>query len=150
MPENKTPAAKRVAISSDTKWIIGTLVTSVFGMAGVLTAVMTILIGNVSTQVGALNDRINRLQTEVNELRGEMRDSINLLRGEMREDNRAIRTRLRGVEVALGRVDRTFLPTVPDPAPETPGQPENELPQGQDPDPRTLPLDPAVRPGSPD
>ena len=138
MPENQPPAARKASISSDTKWIIGTLIGSLLGMSTILATVMTILIGTVNSRIDDVAGEVNELRTEMREeigelrtemredigqLRTEMRENIGQLRTEMREDNRSIRTRLRGVEVALGRIDRTFLPTAPEPPTVDPGQP---------------------------
>ena len=64
-------------MSSDTKWIIGTVIGAVVAMAGVVVFVMVILIGGV-------NARIDRLDTDV----------------------RGIDDRLHTVEIAFGKVDQ--------------------------------------------
>ena len=81
-------------VSSDTKWIIGTVVGAVVAMTGVIVSVMAILVGGV-------NARIDRLETDV----------------------RGMDDRLRAVEIAFGKVDqrletleRAILPGPPPPA----------------------------------
>ena len=81
-------------VSSDTKWIIGTVIGAVVAMTGVVVSVMAILIGGV-------NARIDRLETDV----------------------RSMDDRLRAVEIAFGKVDqrletleRAILPAASPPA----------------------------------
>lgn len=64
-------------VSTDTKWIIGTVIGAVVAMTGVVVSVMAILIGGV-------NARIERLETDV----------------------RSMDDRLRAVEIAFGKVDQ--------------------------------------------
>ena len=65
------------SVSSDAKWIIGTVTGAVVAMTGVVVSVMAILIGGV-------NARIVRLETDV----------------------LGMDDRLRTVEIALGKVDQ--------------------------------------------
>ena len=65
------------SVSSDTKWIIGTVTGAVVALTGVVVSVMAILIGGV-------NARIDRLETQV----------------------RAMDNRLHTVEIAFGQVDQ--------------------------------------------
>ena len=81
-------------MSTDTKWIIGTVVGSVVAMTGVVVSVMAILIGSV-------NARIDRLEADV----------------------RGMDDRLRAVEIAFGQVnqrletlERAILPAASPPA----------------------------------
>ena len=81
-------------VSTDTKWIIGTVVGSVVAMTGVVVSVMAILIGSV-------NARIDRLEADV----------------------RGMDDRLRAVEIAFGQVnqrletlERAILPAASPPA----------------------------------
>lgn len=81
-------------MSTDTKWIIGTIVGAIVAMTGVVVSVMAILIGGV-------NARIDRLEADVRGLDG----------------------RLRAVEIAFGKVDqrletleRAILPAAAPPA----------------------------------
>ena len=80
-------------MSSDTKWIIGTVIGAVVAMTGVVVSVMVIVIGGVDT-------RIDRLETDV----------------------RSLDDRLHGVEIAFGKVDqrletleRAILPSAASP-----------------------------------
>ena len=82
-------------MSSDTKWIIGTVIGAVVAMTGVVVSVMAILIGGV-------NARIDRLEAA---------------------DVRGMDDRLRAVEIAFGKVDqrletleRAILPSASPPA----------------------------------
>lgn len=77
-------------VSTDAKWIIGTVVGAIVAMTGVVVSVMAILIGGV-------NARIDRLETDV----------------------RSMDDRLRAVAIAFGKVDqrletleRAILPRV--------------------------------------
>ena len=81
-------------VSTDTKWIIGTVVGAGVAMTGVVVSVMAILIGGV-------NVRIGRLETDV----------------------RSMDDRLRAVAIAFGKVDqrletleRAILPAASPPA----------------------------------
>ena len=65
------------SVSSDTKWIIGTVIGAVVALTGVVVSVMAILIGGV-------NARIDRLETQV----------------------RAMDNRLHTFEIAFGQVDQ--------------------------------------------
>ena len=71
-------------MSADTKWIIGTIVV----VAGLLSA-------QIGGQIGGLDTRIDDLRADVT------RAIV-----ELRTDVRGIDTRLRAVEVALGKVDQ--------------------------------------------
>ena len=58
-------------------------------------AATTIVITILSILIAGVNTRID-----------DVRDDVGQLRDEMREDNRDMRTRLRGVEVAFGKVEQ--------------------------------------------
>ena len=57
-----TDAAKPSRISSDTKWIIGTIVPAILVVAGLL-----------SMQIAGLNSRLDRLETDVRGLDSRVR-----------------------------------------------------------------------------
>ena len=81
-------------MSNDTKWIIGTSVG--VGLA-VVTAVLTVA-GLLLAQFGAVNARIDDLRNELRDFRVDVDTRMEGFDG-----------RLRGVEVALGRVDQRLL-----------------------------------------
>ena len=81
-------------MSSDTKWIIGTVIGAVVAMTGVVVTVMAILIGGV-------NARIDRLETDV-------RGMDNRLR--------TVRIAFRKVDQRLETLERAILPTASPPA----------------------------------
>ena len=89
------------SVSSDTKWIIGTVIGAVVAMTGVVVSVMAILIGGVNARIDDVNIRISGLETDV----------------------RSMDDRLRAVEIAFGKVDqrletleRAILPAASPPA----------------------------------
>ena len=80
-------------MSSDTKWIIGTIVPAILVVGGLLSVQIT----GVNARIDDLNGRLERLETDV----------------------RSMDTRLRAVEVGFGKIDqrletleRAILPTV--------------------------------------
>lgn len=79
-------------MSSDTKWIIGTIIPAILVVAGLL----SVQIAGINTRIDDLSARLERLETDV----------------------RSMDARLRAVEVAFAKVDqrletleRTLLPT---------------------------------------
>ena len=102
----------RLAVSNDTKWIIGTSVG--VGLA-VVTAVLTVA-GLLLAQLGAVNARIDDLRTELGGFRTDANARIDDLRTELRDFRTDVVARMEGfdarlreVEVALGRVDQRLL-----------------------------------------
>ena len=89
-------------MSSDTKWIIGTIVPAILVVAGLLSA----QIAGVNARIGDVNARIDTLRTDVNAridaLRADLKGEIAVLR----DDVRSMDARLRAVEVAFGKVDQ--------------------------------------------
>lgn len=80
-------------MSSDTKWIIGTIVPAILVVGGLLSVQIT----GVNGRIDDLNSRLERLETDV----------------------RSMDERLRAVEVGFGKIDqrletleRAILPTV--------------------------------------
>ena len=80
-------------MSSDTKWVIGTIVPAILVVGGLLSVQIT----GVNARIDDLNGRLERLETDV----------------------RSMDTRLRAVEVGFGKIDqrletleRAILPTV--------------------------------------
>ena len=80
-------------MSSDTKWIIGTIVFAILVVGGLLSVQIT----GVNARIDDLNGRLERLETDV----------------------RSMDTRLRAVEVGFGKIDQrletlepAILPTV--------------------------------------
>ena len=95
-------------VSSDTKWILGTVVGAVVTMTGVVVSVMAILIGGVNARIDGVNARI---------------DGVNARIGRLETDVRSMDDRLRAVEIAFGKVDqrletleRAILPAASPPA----------------------------------
>ena len=79
-------------MSSDTKWIIGTIIPAILVVAGLL----SMQIAGINARIDDLSTRLERLETDV----------------------RSMDARLRAVEVAFAKVDqrletleRTLLPT---------------------------------------
>ena len=118
-----SPACYASRVSTDTKWIIGTVVGS--GLA-IVTAVLTVA-GLLLAQFGGLNDRIDDVNARIDGLDGSVNARIDDLDGsvnaridDLRADLRDFRsevqarmdgfdTRLRNVEVAFGKVDQRLL-----------------------------------------
>ena len=80
-------------MSSDTKWVIGTIVPAILVVGGLLSVQIT----GVNARIDDLNGRLERLETDV----------------------RSMDARLRAVEVGFGKIDqrletleRAILPTV--------------------------------------
>ena len=67
-------------MSSDTKWIIGTIIPAILVVAGLLSVQIT----GVNVRIDDLNSRLERLETDV----------------------RGMDARLRGVEIAFAKVDQ--------------------------------------------
>ncbi len=84
-------------MSSDTRWIIGTVVV----LAGLLSAQMAGQIGAVNARIDAVNDRIDDVNDRIDDMAARM-DRI-----ETRLDG--FDTRLRNVEIAFGKVDQRLL-----------------------------------------
>lgn len=78
-------------MSSDTKWIIGTIVPAILVVAGLLSA-----------QIAGVNARIDDVNVRIDDLRTEIKGEIAVLR----DDLRGMDARLRAVEVAFGQVDQ--------------------------------------------
>lgn len=77
-------------MSTDTKWIIGTVIGT--GVA-VVTAVLTVA-GLLFAQIAGVNTRIDDVRADVRELRA---------------DHVRFDERLRSVEIAFGKVDQRLL-----------------------------------------
>lgn len=71
-------------MSSDTKWIIGTIIPAILVVAGLLSVQITGQITGVNARIDDLNGRLERLETDV----------------------RSMDARLRAVEIAFGKVDQ--------------------------------------------
>ena len=105
-------------MSTDTKWIIGTIVPAILVAAGLLSA-----------QIAGVNDRIDDLRADLTARmdRLETRLDTRMDRLEARLDARMDRLdeRLRNVEIAIGQIDQRLLTIerVVLPAPEPPARP---------------------------
>ncbi len=71
-------------MSTDTKWIIGTIVPAILVVAGLLSAQISGVDSSLHARIGDMNSRLERLETDV----------------------RSMDDRLRAVEVAFGKVDQ--------------------------------------------
>lgn len=71
-------------MSTDTKWIIGTIVPAILVVAGLLSAQISGVDSSLNARIDDLNGRLERLETDV----------------------RSMDDRLRAVEIALGKVDQ--------------------------------------------
>ena len=96
-------------MSSDTKWIIGTIVPAILVVAGLLSA----QIAGVNARIDDVNARIDTLRTDVNARIDDVNARIDALRADLkgeivvlRDDLRSMDARLRAVEVAFGKVDQ--------------------------------------------
>ena len=110
-------------MSSDTKWIVGTVI----GATTVHLAVMALLFtgvngrfDDVNARFDDVNARIDRLaasvQADIDALRADVRADVDALRADvradfdaLRADVRALDARLRAVEVAFGKIDQRLL-----------------------------------------
>ena len=103
-------------MSSDTKWIIGTIVPAILVVAGLLSAQIAGVnarIDDVNARIGDVNARIDTLRTDVNARIDDVNARIDALRADLkgeiavlRDDLRSMDARLRAVEVAFGKVDQ--------------------------------------------
>ena len=84
-------------MSSDTKWIIGTVVV----LGGLLSAQMAGQIAAVNARIGDMNDRFGDMDNRFDDMAARMN------RIETRLDG--FDTRLRNVEIAFGKVDQRLL-----------------------------------------
>lgn len=71
-------------MSTDTKWIIGTIVPAILVVAGLLSAQISGVDSSLNARIDDMNGRLERLETDV----------------------RSMDDRLRAVEVAFGSVDQ--------------------------------------------
>ncbi len=78
-------------MSTDTKWIIGTIVPAILVVAGLLSA-------QISGVDSSLNARIDDMNGRIDDLNGRLE--------RLETDVRSMDDRLRAVEIALGEVDQ--------------------------------------------
>ena len=71
-------------MSTDTKWIIGTIVPAILVVAGLLSAQISGVDSSPNARIDDMNGRLERLETDV----------------------RSMDDRLRAVEIAFGKVDQ--------------------------------------------
>ena len=71
-------------MSTDTKWIIGTVVPAILVVAGLLSAQISGVDASLNARIDDMNGRLERLETDV----------------------RSMDDRLRAVEIAFGKVDQ--------------------------------------------
>ena len=71
-------------MSTDTKWIIGTIVPAILVVAGLLSAQISGVDASLNARIDDMNGRLERLETDV----------------------RGMDDRLRAVEIAFGKVDQ--------------------------------------------
>ena len=160
-----------VAMGSDTKWIIGTVVPAVLLVAALLSAQIASMSGSLNTRIDDVNDRIDDLRADltaqiagVNTRIDDVRDALEEEIAVLRTDVGSVAARLRAVELALGLTDPDLAPapaageqTVepdpdapaasPDPQPEPATSPvEPAASPDPQPEPATSPVEPAVNP----
>ncbi len=71
-------------MSTDTKWIIGTIVPAILVVAGLLSAQISGVDSSLNARIDDMNGRLERLETDV----------------------RSMDDRLRAVEITFGKVDQ--------------------------------------------
>ena len=71
-------------MSTDTKWIIGTIVPAILVVAGLLSAQISGVDSSLNARIDDMNGRLEQLETDV----------------------RSMDDRLRAVEIAFGKVDQ--------------------------------------------
>ena len=100
-------------VSNDTKWIIGTTAGTLVVVAGLLSAQIDGQFGAVNRRIDDVNtrfddvslridDRFDAVNTRIDDLRDRVTSEI----ARLRADVRGLDTRLRAVEVAVGKVDQ--------------------------------------------
>ena len=121
---------KLLTVSSDAKWIIGTMGGLVIAVAGLLSAQIAGINTRIDDMSASLNARIDDMDASLNARIDDMNariDDMNARIDELRVDIRELRAdhirfdeRLDAVEVAVGRVDqrlsiieRVALPSPP-------------------------------------
>ena len=95
-------------MSSDTKWVIGTVIGT--GLA-IVTAVLTVA-GLLFAQFGGLNNRIDDVNNRIDDMGtriDDMRTEVRGFRTEVTDRMAGFDTRLRNVEIAFGKVDQRLL-----------------------------------------
>ena len=60
-------------MSTDTKWIIGTIVPAILVMAGLLSAQISGVDASLNTRIDGMNDRLERLETDVRSMGDRLR-----------------------------------------------------------------------------
>ena len=92
-------------MSSDTKWIIGTVVGTAVGMTAVVVSVLTFGVGrslaSINERIDVVNERIDAVDERVDG----MADSI----GTLEENVAAINDRLRAIDDKFGDLNTTLL-----------------------------------------
>ena len=108
-------------MSTDTKWIIGTIVPAILVVAGLLSAQIAGVNDRIDDLRADLTARMDGLDTRMDRL--ETRLDTRMDRLEARMDR--LEERLRNVEVAIGQIDQRLLTIerVVLPAPEPPAPP---------------------------
>ena len=112
----ETAETEDMSMSSDTKWIIGTIVPAVLLVAALLSAQIASVSGSLNARIDDVNARIDDLRadlaaqiagvdTRVDGVRNELGEEIAALRG----DVSSIASRLGAVELALGPMDPSLV-----------------------------------------
>lgn len=100
-----TSPAKTGGLSTDTKWIIGTIVPAILVAAGLLSVQISAVNSSLNTRIDDLNARIGDVNTSVNarinDLRGEMNRRIDDLRSEMNRRIDDLQDDIRDVRVLV-------------------------------------------------
>ena len=169
----ETAETEDMSMSSDTKWIIGTIVPAVLLVAALLSAQIASVSGSLNARIDDVNARIDDLRadlaaqiagvdTRVDGVRNELGEEIAALRG----DVSSIASRLGAVELALGPMDPSLVPAPagseqasdpaapavnnPDAQPEAPPEPaEPVVSPDAEPEAPPEPAEPVVTPDPP-
>ena len=150
----ETPETEAVAMGSEMKWIIGTVVPAVLLVAALLSAQIASMSGSLNTRIDDVNDRIDDLRADltaqiagVNTRIDDVREALEEEIAVLRTDVGSVAARLRAVELALGLTDPDLAP-----APEAGEQtvePDPDAPAASpdsQPEPETSPAEPAASP----
>ena len=150
----ETPETEAVAMGSETKWIIGTVVPAVLLVAALLSAQIASMSGSLNTRIDDVNDRIDDLRADltaqiagVNTRIDDVREALEEEIAVLRTDVGSVAARLRAVELALGLTDPDLAPE-PEAGEQT-VEPDPDAPAASldpQPEPATSPAEPAASP----
>ena len=111
-------------MSTDAKWIIGTLGGLILTLAGLLSAQIVGVnarIDDANARIDSVNAAVARVDDNQKAAVARVDARLDELRSDLREDRAAFDARLRAVELAFGKVDQRLLTieraVLPAPAP---------------------------------